>query len=80
MRNSTPDDNQYVGVFPRKYWTTSAYTNALICSAPTVSNKEYNGSAQTGVSGGTGVSLGGTRSATNVGTYTATATPTASYN
>lgn len=63
-----------------KLWTVSAYTNALVCSAPTVSNKEYNGSSQTGVSGGTGVSLGGTRSATNVGTYTATATPTASYN
>ena len=56
------------------------YTNALTASAPTVANKVYNGSAQTGVSGGTGVTLGGTRSATNVGEYEATATPTAQYN
>lgn len=78
--NPTTGSYNYVFVWPSKYWTVSGYTNAYVCSAPTVTNKEYNGSAQTGVSGGTGVSLGGTRSATNVGTYTATATPTASYN
>ena len=44
-------------------------------TGPTVKNCTYNGSYQTGVSGGIGCSLGGTVSAVNAGTYTAYATP-----
>ena len=44
----------------------------------TASNKTYTGTAQTGVTG-VNVDLVGTTSATNVGTYTATATPKTNY-
>lgn len=82
MRNLNPsDDLSYnLFLFSNKKFGVSGYTNAKVAAEPTVANKVYNGSAQTGVSGGTGVTLGGTRSATNVGDYEATATPTMQYN
>ena len=48
---------------------------------PTPVNRDYNGSAQTGYTNldSTKVSMSGTYSATNAGTYTWTATPTANY-
>ena len=52
-------------------WTISRAT----ATEPTVRNCTYNGSTQTGVSGGTGCTLSGTTSARNAGSYTAYATP-----
>ena len=43
------------------------------------SSQDYTGSIRIGISGGTNVDLGGTLSATNVGTYTGTATPSKGY-
>ncbi len=43
------------------------------------SSQDYTGSIRIGVSGGTNVDLGGTLSATDVGTYTGTATPSKGY-
>lgn len=46
---------------------------------PTVGNKRYNGSEQTGVSGGSNVELNGTLKATVIGNYNASAVPKANY-
>ena len=50
-----------------------------IAKPSAVSGLTYNGSSQTGVSGGTGYSLSGTSSATNAGSYTATASLQSGY-
>ena len=46
---------------------------------PTVGDKRYNGSEQTGVSGGSNVELKGTLKATVIGNYNASAVPKANY-
>ena len=46
---------------------------------PTVGNKRYNGSEQTGVSGGSNIDLTGTLKATVIGNYNASAVPKANY-
>ena len=46
---------------------------------PTVGNKRYNGSEQTGVSGGSNIDLNGTLKATVIGNYNASAKPKANY-
>lgn len=46
---------------------------------PTVGNKRYNGSEQTGVSGGSNVELNGTLKATVIGNYNASAVPKVNY-
>ena len=46
---------------------------------PTAKSFSYNGSEQTGVVAGEGYMLSGTTSATNPGSYTATATPTSNF-
>ncbi len=53
--------------------------NRAAISIPTGKSYTYDGSSKTGVSNGTGYSLGGTVTATNAGTYTATATPDANH-
>lgn len=62
---------------------TFSYPISVVCARtatePNVSNKTYNGGIQTGVSGGSNVTLGGTISARNAGNYTGTATPKANY-
>ena len=63
----------YSGTITKNFTIEKAKT-----ASTTASDKTYNGSAQTGVTG-TNVDLSGTTSATNVGTYTATATPKANY-
>ena len=63
----------YSGTITKNFTIERAKT-----ASTTVSDKTYNGSAQIGVTG-TNVDLSGTTSATNVGTYTATATPKANY-
>ena len=55
--------------------TFSWTINRASILVPTGKNHTYDGSSKTGVSSGTGYSLGGTVVATNAGTYTATATP-----
>ncbi len=66
-------NGKYVGTTTKNFTIERAKT-----AVATASNKSYTGSAQTGVAG-TNVDLSGTTSATNVGTYTATATPKANY-
>ena len=66
-------NGKYVGTTAKNF----TIERAKIASA-TTSDKTYNGSSQTGVTG-TNVDLSGTTSATNVGTYTATATPKSNY-
>ena len=63
----------YSGTITKNFTIERAKT-----ASATASDKTYNGSAQMGVTG-TNVDLSGTTSATNVGTYTATATPKANY-
>ena len=63
----------YSGTITKNFTIERAKT-----ASATASDKTYNGSAQIGVTG-TNVDLSGTTSATNVGTYTATATPKANY-
>ena len=63
----------YSGTITKNFTIERAKT-----ASATTSDKTYNGSAQMGVTG-TNVDLSGTTSATNVGTYTATATPKANY-
>ena len=46
---------------------------------PTVGDKRYNGSEQTGVSGGSNIDLTGTLKATAIGNYNASAKPKANY-
>ena len=46
---------------------------------PTVGDKRYNGSEQTGVSGGSNIDLTGTLKATVIGNYNASAVPKANY-
>ena len=46
---------------------------------PTVGDKRYNGSEQTGVSGGSNIDLTGTLKATAIGNYNASAVPKANY-
>ena len=66
-------NGKYVGTTTKNFTIERAKT-----AMATASNKSYTGSAQTGVTG-THVDLSGTTSATNVGTYTATAIPKANY-
>ena len=66
-------NGKYVGTITKNFTIERAKT-----AMATASNKSYTGSAQIGVTG-TNVDLSGTTSATNVGTYTATATPKANY-
>ena len=75
-KKATPDSNHsntisatYVGsvTIPRKPSSSVSYAN-----------KTYTGNAQTGVTG-SNVTLSGTTSATNAGSYTAYATPTSNY-
>ena len=66
-------NGKYVGTTTKNFTIERAKT-----AVATASNKLYTGSAQIGVTG-TNVDLSGTTSATNVGTYTATATPKANY-
>ena len=63
----------YSGTITKNFTIERAKT-----ASATASDKTYNSSAQMGVTG-TNVDLSGTTSATNVGTYTATATPKANY-
>ena len=66
-------NGKYVGTTTKNFTIERAKT-----AVATASNKLYTGSAQIGVTG-TNVDLSGTTSATNAGTYTATATPKANY-
>ena len=59
--------------------TTFNITRKPIASVPTVSDKTYNGSTQTALSNTIEYTVGGTTSAIDVGTYTATVTPTSNY-
>ena len=52
---------------------TCSYRLYTIIAVPSGKSLTYNGNAQTGVASGTGYTLSGTTSATNAGSYTATA-------
>ena len=59
--------------------TTGENSCINTATVPTVSNKIYNGSEQTGVTGGTNINIVGDSKGTNVGNYTVTVMPTENY-
>lgn len=84
IRNNNPlltNTNSYPVCLTGRTWYKHIYTNAIVATEPTVSNKTYTGSAQTGVSAGTGINwTGDARTQTNAGTYTCIGTPQSEYN